>query len=340
MDLIKKKIDGTLLLKYLNETANSAERKQIDSWLSEDVNNSEELIQVAKIYHAQRTRQRIQRRNPYRALHIIQQRIEQRSRRLVIRRLVVAASFLCGVLGVGSLMWKTHQNEMLTQQMITITTNAGMRSHLILPDSTAVFLNAGSKLIYPSKYDKNERRVQLSGEAYFIVTNQNNQPFVVNTANEELNVKVLGTEFNLQAYEKDDLIQITLIEGSVQVEIQGKKGNILMDASDKVTYNHMTDKIFLEKTNTAQAIAWVDGRLIFKDTPMPEVFRQLTHFYSVDFDVQDEVIRNYSFSGIFENKPLFQILEYIKISSKLDYIVSYPENQDVRIPIIRIEREK
>ena len=71
---------------------------------------------------------------------------------------------------------------------------------------------------------------------------------------------------------------------------------------------------------------------------MPDVLRQLTHFYSVDFEVLDEVIHDYSFTGTFENRPLFQILEYMKISSKIDYSMKFPENQEVRKPVIHLKK--
>ena len=341
MDLNKidnQEIDGSLLLRYINETVNIEEQMQIDAWLAEDRANGETLLQMARIFHAQRTRQRIRRRNSHRALHHVRQRMEQRSRRIFFQRLAVAASLLIGILGVGSMVWQNRQTG-IPQQMITVHTNAGMRSQLTLPDGTMVYLNAGSTLVYPSQFDDNERKVQLSGEAYFKVERNTDQPFIVNAAGGKMNVQVLGTEFNLQAYEKDDLIQTTLIEGSVQLSIDGRKGHVLLAPSDKVTYDIKTNQVFLEKANTAQVLGWMEGHLIFKDTPMPDVLRLLTHFYSVDFDVQDDVICDYTFTGTFENRPLFQILDYMRISSKIDYVMVYPEHQNIRKPVIHLKKE-
>ncbi|MCL2511935.1 MAG: DUF4974 domain-containing protein, partial [Bacteroidales bacterium] len=327
MDLNDKEIEGTLLLKYISETANGEERAQVETWLSEDPANNDTLLQMARIYHAQRSRQRIRQRNPHRALRRVQQRIAQHSRRIVIRRLAVAASLLIGILGVASLAWQTQQNE-LPPQMITVTTNTGMRSQLTLPDGTEVQLNVGSMLVYPSQYDKNERRVQLSGEAYFNVAHHADQPFVVSVADDKVNVQVLGTQFNLQAYEKDGIVQTTLIEGSVQVGIQGKKETIILTPSDRVIYNTLNNNLLREKIDPTQVTAWKDGQLIFRNAPMSDVLRQLTHFYDVDFEVKDEVIYGDTFTGKFQNVPLFQILEYLKISSKINYTMEYSEDQD------------
>ncbi len=336
MDLNDQEIDGTLLLRYINETVSVDERTHVDAWLTEDPANNDILLQVARINHAQQTRRRIRQRNSYRALHHVHQRMEQRSRRIFLRRLGVAASLLIGILGIGSVVWQLQRAGV--PQMITVNTNAGMRSQLTLPDGTTGHLNAGSTLIYPSQYDGSERRVHLTGEAYFKVVHNTNQPFVVSAANDRVNVQVLGTEFNLQAYEKDGVVQATLIEGSIQLSIQNKTGNILLKPSDQLTYDIHADKIYLEKINTHQVSAWTDGHLAFKDTPMPEVLRQLAHFYSVDFEIQDEVIRGYTFTGTFENRPLFQVLDYMKISSKIDYAMVYPENQEVRMPVISLKK--
>jgi ferric-dicitrate binding protein FerR (iron transport regulator) len=335
---LNRDIDGTLLLKYVNETAGADERAQVEAWLADDPANSDILLQVARINHAQQTRKRIRQRNSHRALYRVHRRMEQRSRRIFFRKLGVAASLLIGILGAGSIVWQSQRAVLPSQQMITVTANAGMRSQLTLPDGTEVHLNAGSTLIYPSQYDKNERKVHLTGEAYFQVAHRAGQPFAVSAANDRMTVRVLGTEFNLQAYERDSLVQATLIKGSVQLGIQGKTGSISLKPSEQLTYNIHTDKIFLGKINMSHVAAWTDGRLVFKDTPMPEVLRRLTHFYSVDFKVQDEVIRGYTFTGTFENRPLFQILDYMKISSKIDYTMAYPENREVRTPVIHLKK--
>jgi len=338
MDL-EKEIDGTLLWKYVNETANRAEREQVNSWLAEDDTNSDTLLQVARIYHAQHTRQRILQRNPHKALTRFNQRLAQRSRNIFFRRLAVAASFLIGIAGISTLLWHPRQDE-APPQMITVTTNSGTRSQLTLPDGTTVHLNAGSTLVYPSQYNRNERRVHLSGEGCFKVAHNAGQPFIVSTFNDRMNVQVSGTEFNMQAYESDSLVQTTLIEGCVHLSLHDKSEKILLNSSDKVTYNIKTGQIQKEKVNTEQVTAWVDGHLIFKDTPMLDVLRQLTHFFSVDFEVQDEVIYGYTFTGTFENRPLFQILEYVKISSKIDFTMKYSENQEIRTPVIHLTKIK
>lgn len=340
MDSIENviEIDGSLLLRYANETATAEERMQVDLWLSKDPANGDTLEQIIRIWHAQRTRQRILLRDPHKALELVHKRMNRHGRLRIIRRLAVAASLIIGLVGIG-LTVSQYEQFAIPPQMITMSTNAGMRSQLTLPDGTVVHLNAGSTLVYPSKYSKKERRVHLEGEGYFKVAHNARQPFVVSTAADKVNVKVLGTEFNLQAYEEDGIVQTTLVEGSVQLGILGKEKDILLRPSTKVTYNLATDQVFLEEVSTEQVTSWIEGRFIFKDTPISEVLRQLAHFYSVEFDVRSDVIREYTFTGVFENASLFQILDYLKISSKIDYTTLNTENRNVINTAIQIYKK-
>ena len=335
----KREIEGTLLLSYLNETASSEECKQVEAWLAEDPANSETLLQLARVHHAQRTRWRIRQRNTNRALDSVHRRIRQRIRRITFWRMAVAASLLFGIFGTATML-RQYRQSALPPQMITVYTNPGMRSQMTLPDGTEVFLNAGSTLVYPSHYDKNERRVHLSGEAFFKVEHHNDWPFKVTTPGEMINIYVLGTQFNLQAYEKDSLVQVSLIEGSVQMDISGKMEKIQLKPSYRVTYNMLTEQVYQEKINTTRATDWLDGRLIFKDTQMSDVLRQLANFYSVEFNVHDEEIYGYTFTGTFDNRPLFQILEYMRISSKINYTMLCAENEDVDNTVIQLKIAK
>ncbi len=329
--------DEEVLLRYINETAYPDERARIDAWLAEDQANEKILLQLSRIYFAQYTQNRVQQRDPHLAWESAEQSIAKKGRRILFRKISVAASLLIGLLGITSFFLQQNQ-PVVHSELITVTTNAGMRSQVELPDGTTVHLNANSTLVYPSRYDLSERRVRLSGEGYFKVAHREEQPFIVTTGDEKMQVKVLGTEFSLQAYEHDQRIQTTLVEGSVQLKFTETNKILTMIPSDQVIYDLKANQIFHKKVNTSQEIAWKNGELIFRDTPMPDVLRQLNHFYSVEFDVKEKVISDYVFTGTFKDRPLFQILDYMKISSKIDYQMIYPEHQEVRKPVIKIKK--
>lgn len=328
--------DGTLLLKYVAGTIGAQERGEVEEWLARDAANEETLIRIARIYHARRTALRIAGRDPYKALRKVRKRIEGGAKRLNAYRVAAAASLLAAAAGIGLYMLPPKAVGD-APHTITVTADEGMRSKVDLPDGTAVYLNAGSTLAYPSRYDRHERRVQLTGEAYFEVAHVPEQPFTVSVRNDLLLVTVLGTAFNIQGYEGDSLVQTTLAEGSIQLGVPGKKRTITMIPAEKATYNVNTTRICLEKLDPGAESAWKDGTLIFRDTPMPEVLRRLAYFYSVEFDVRDEAIRGYTFTGTFDNRELTQILDYMKISSKINHSIAYPENREER-PVVRLTR--
>lgn len=208
--------------------------------------------------------------------------------------------------------------------------NPGMRTHIHLPDGTMAYLNSGSTLTYTIPFDVKERKVALKGEAYFKVSHNPEQPFVVSVADDKMNIKVLGTEFNVQAYNDDDLIQTTLVSGAIDLHYKNSNGKIVgrsVKPSEKVVYDSHSGNVSVKTVNTDYDTAWMQGRLVFKETPLPEVLKKMTHYYNVTFSVVDPVIQTYNFTGTFDNRQLSQVLDYLKISSGIDYDINQ-SNQD------------
>ena len=193
------------------------------------------------------------------------------------------------------------------------------------------YVNSGSSLSYPMPYDSKERKVCLSGEAYFKVTHNEKQPFIVSAFGDRYNVRVLGTEFNMQAYASEDQISTTLVKGSVNVEVKNKIGKIYkweLKPSEKAVCDIDEGKVLITKVNTIYETAWMEGKLMFKNMPLPQVLKRLSYFYNVKFEIQDPVINSYYFNGTFENKQLSQVLDYLKISSRIDYEIKQAMTDD------------
>lgn len=317
-----------VLLKYARGVADAGETASVEKWLSEDPDNMAVLENTARIWHAWDTRRRIAGRDTDKALSKVHKRIGRNRRRTVALRLMAAASFVIGVMGIGLSAYVLTSGKS-EPEMIVMSTNPGMRSSVTLPDGTKVCLNAGSRIEYPSFYPGNERRVVLEGEAYFDVARDEDKPFVVAAADGRVKVQVLGTRFNLSAYADDGFVQTTLIEGSVRLDLEGRDGGILMQPDDKVTYSLADGKVYREKCRTDCVTSWIDGRFIFRDTPLPQVLQQLSHFYSVDFKVMDRRIDGYTFTGVFRDASLFQIMDYLKMTSKMEYDIENTESQMV-----------
>lgn len=290
------------------------------------------LLQIARIYYANQTRERIASRNSLRAYQKVQKKMQVHVRRFFLKRVsVYAACFLLGLIISSVIYWKKQDNVYLPSQVITIQANAGMRTHLDLPDGTVAYLNSGSTLSYPLPFDKNVRRVSLSGEAYFEVTHNPEQPFVVSVQDDRMRVKVHGTEFNVEAYEQESQIQTTLVSGSIDIEVV-ENGQVAkkvhLNPSDKAIYDVTKDKINIFPVNTEYETSWINGRLVFKNMPLPQVLKKLSYFYNVKFDVQDDIINSYYFTGTFQDKQLSQVLDYLKITSQIDYEIKTTRSDD------------
>lgn len=331
--------DESLLLRYIAGEVTQEENLLVKEWSRKDIANEELLIQLARIYYAQRTQQRIKSRDTEAAFRIVNNKIKKKGRRLFLQRVVVAASLIIGILGIGSFIFQySDLRESFLPSMITVESNDNSRTRLVLPDGTEVCLNSGSSITYPSRYTDGERNVTLSGEAYFKVTHNKEKPFIVNALNKKYKVKVLGTEFNMQAYRDDNVIQTTLIVGSVQVDIQGNNTKTVLLPSQKAIYSVQNNELELVTANTDRETDWMYSRLVFKKTPMPEVLARLSRFYKVEFDVRNKIIDTYTFTGTFEDRPLYQVLDYMKISSQIDYNITYQKDEKGTKSVVVLRR--
>lgn len=324
--------DPTLLFKYFRGMTTEEERNLVEDWMRISEENEKTVLQTARIFYTSQTSERILSRNSIEAYKKVQKRINKRKKNIRLYRISIIAACFVGLLGMSTaISFLLRKSSALTPQQITVCANRGVRTSLDLPDGSIAYLNSGSTLSYPASYDKKERQVTLVGEAYFSVKHDPEHPFIVSVSHDRLKVKVLGTEFNVRAYEKEDVVQTTLVSGAVNIvmeEDEGKTSVRNLYPSEKAIYD-LTDKTLeVMNVDVEGEIAWKDGRLVFKETPLPEVLGCLANFYNVDFKVMDPVINSYRFTGTFNNRQLPQVLDYLRISSRIDYSIKRMEIDD------------
>lgn len=210
----------------------------------------------------------------------------------------------------------------LTVDTTEVISPIGSRTVLQLSDGTEVHLNYGSKLTYPQTFTGNAREVKLVGEGYFDVAHNPDMPFVVKAGN--VHVKALGTAFNVLAYAGDDAIETTLVEGKVVLTAH------LPDGQDKTLgamvpgqhakYNITTGNCTSTKGSVEKYIAWKEGKMVFDETPITEIARQLERKYHVELEIKDD-IKDYDYTVTFLDEPLIQILELMTIATPVSYEV-------------------
>jgi transmembrane sensor len=198
-----------------------------------------------------------------------------------------------------------------------ISVPAGQMAQLRLSDGTSVYINSCSKLTYPSFFNPGERRVFLSGEAYFSVT-KNTTPFIVETKNRR--VKVLGTKFNVMSYPKDKIYQTTLLEGKIIMLDTLSNELVELKHGEQYTFDSVENKQTVKIVKTRLFASWKDGIYIFDHETLGGLADRLERIFDVKIDIKNNRIMNYKFTGtISRNVPFEQILKIIRLSAPIHY---------------------
>jgi len=195
----------------------------------------------------------------------------------------------------------------------TIETPRGGQYQITLPDGTKVWLNAETKLTYPSRFAGGVRAVELTGEAYFEVATLNVQghkvPFMVKTAQQE--IEVLGTQFNIKAYSDDgDETQTTLVEGAVQLHASGRT-MLLHPGEQGVSNEHGLNK---KKVEVSQYIAWKNNEFVFEETELKDALKILSRWYNFDVSLESHLPATHLYGNISRDENLTEVLKILESS--------------------------
>ncbi len=257
--------------------------------------------------------------------------------RKVYFALAVAASFLVAVFVLPSLFNPAKTAVAAVKEPNEITTNNGSRTKVQLPDGSVVWLNAGSKIKYDENFGNKTRDVILSGEAFFDVVKNKEKPFIIHTPN--IDIKVLGTAFNVKAYPKDATTETSLIRGLIEVTIKNRSNDkIILTPNEKLIVennpagnreNSSTGKpepvisinpIKPNRTDsTINEIQWVQNRLVFDDEPLQEIALKMERWYNVSIEIKDDDLLYKRISGSFVNENIDQAMEALSITGRFHY---------------------
>lgn len=184
------------------------------------------------------------------------------------------------------------QKQHLLAEMMTVSVPRGGEFQLILDDGTKVWLNSDTELRFPRQFTDGRREVTLlAGEAYFKVARDSLHPFVVHS--QEMAIEVLGTEFNLQNYREESSIVTTLVKGVVRLS-QAERP---LRPGEQSVFDKTTRRISTYEVDTGVFTAWKEGRFIFKSVPLEQILRQLSRWYDVSFEYEEEALKSIPFSG-------------------------------------------
>ncbi|NIJ43899.1 hypothetical protein FHR24_000338 [Wenyingzhuangia heitensis] len=199
----------------------------------------------------------------------------------------------------------------------------GKTFQLVLSDGTSVHLNSGTTLKYPVKFIKGKKRqVYLTGEAYFNVAKDKSHPFIVNANN--LNVRVLGTQFNVSSYPEDGHIKTVLVEGSVALYDKDKtykKQNIaLLTPGHKAVWGVKNKHITIRKVDTSIYTNWINGEIVFEHIKFKYIIKKLERHYNIKIKNKNKELENQVFTATFTTETLQEVLNSFKANYPFEYI--------------------
>jgi ferric-dicitrate binding protein FerR (iron transport regulator) len=316
----------SLIAKKMAGSISEEENAKLQLWIESSPENRLYFEQVSNIWDITSSAEEASSINTPLALGNVSDRIHRVS---VISRLwhgwqrvaaILILPFIVGGLAYAYLT--THKSNSLNDNVYNEVFAAyGTRSSLRLADSTLVWLNSGSTLKYPIKFKGKNRQVFLKGEAYFEVKCNASKPFIVNTG--LLKVTATGTSFNVQEYEQYPQSEITLVQGTVIVSTgSGEKGNsqqLKLNPDQHLVVSKTDNSQFLSDGDTYRYVAWKDGRLMFRNEPLPLVLNKLSILFNVDIELKGDELKNYSYRATFQDESLEEILKLLRLSAPLDY---------------------
>ena len=226
-----------------------------------------------------------------------------------------------------------------------ISTRPGSKSQVKLPDGTLVILNADSKLSYPDNFLGNTREVTLVGEAFFKVTENKQKPFIIHS--KAMDIKVLGTVFNVKAYPNESVSEATLIKGSIEVTLTNRTNEkIMLKPSEKITVSNIAepsksnlkqaassaikpvehiplialDQVSVDKKeNIFKEIGWTQNKLMFKNESLQSIVTTLQRWYGLSIEIRAEKLKNLKFTGNFTEESFVQVMQALQLSYNFDF---------------------
>lgn len=311
-----------LLLQYYEGVTTAEETLRVEEWLSASDENRRMGRHIQTIVLAANVAQVSSKIDVQKALASTHRKMRHKKTgryQGLFRGMQRAAAILFIPLVVSwcVLYWDSDSR---VAEMIEVKTNPGMTTSIDLPDGSVVVLNSSSSLQYPSRFSAQERKVKLVGEAFFSVVKDHEKPFVVDALNRS-KIIVHGTEFNVDAYEENKIVQTTLVSCKVSFDyLDGEqRKSLVMQPGQKVIYDIEQDKVIVKKANVDVETCWKDGYLIFKNTPFEDVLKNLSKRYNVTFVLKNPVLKANSFTATFAKQRLERILEIFRISSNIQF---------------------
>jgi len=322
----------SIIFKSLSQELDEAEALELSKWKSANSENLREYNDFVSIWEQSASMKLPSSIDELKALDSIREKsgMDSVNKRWITWVIQAAAVLALSILfsGVYSYLNRTDDTSLVsnTTQPVyqEIRAAFGTQAKVELTDGTTVFLNSGSKLRFPQTFDNLDKRtVALDGEGFFKVSKNEKMPFVVHT--NQLDIQVLGTTFNVEAYSDISSVMVALVEGHVKLQNNsGKESKDLMDLlPNQLATLNLTDNSLVKTdvTDLHKYTAWVNGQIVFFGDPIQTVVKKLEIWYNVDVVIADKRLEKYRFTATFIDESLEQILNILSMTSPMTYSI-------------------
>lgn len=309
-------INEDILIKFLEKSCSPQELKEVDEWIQISQENRNQLFELERVWSLKNEWYYAQPQRIDKAYHAFEKKYfkNNHSSYLSIFLKYAAVLFLGIFVGIRSYV-VFHEHE-ITEYVNRIEVPIGERANLHLSDGTLVWLNSGSCLEYPTHFATDNRQVRLEGEAYFEVKRDESLPFIVQT--NTLNVKVLGTKFNVSSYEMDETI-VTLKEGKVQVDCEAENESYILYPNEQIVYSK--DKgVELLQVDANSISSWTTGYLNFVNEPLEQIVKVLERRFNVQIVIENPKLASERFTCYsIDSAGIDQIFRLLQQTRMLKY---------------------
>lgn len=315
--------------KWLSDQSNLGE---VEIWLAENWTSSPEMDSTTQIETVFRQIQEYQKAHPQKSDLSLTGLLKVYQR--------VAAILLIPIIGIGIFYWVSQFSQPTVHFAETIAPR-GQKSQIVLSDGTKVWLNSDTKIKYPGNFDKNQRDVYLEGEAFFEVTKNAHQPFVVHTSG--VNVKVLGTKFDVKAYSEEDQIETSLFEGKIDLLFENQQTKKLVEKEvtpgQSFIYLKSSHELTANRFPQDEIDGWKKNQLIFKDDSFNNLVRKVERWYDVKVIYDEKKFNDRRLTvELYEGERLDRLMEIIGLALSVDY--KYEKGTIVLMPKATYMRKK